>query len=63
MLTVGTAHLRALAARLRTDDGAGIVEYVLLILAIALVVLVAMQLLGDTLSNTFGDIANDVEDA
>ena len=45
------------------ERGAGIVEYVLLVLAIALGVLAAMALLGNTLSDAFGDIANGISEA
>lgn len=41
----------------RDDTGAGVVEYVLLIVAVALTVLLAMSLLGDRLGGTFGAIA------
>lgn len=63
MWTVANAHLQAFLGKFRTDEGAGIVEYVLLIVAIALVVLAAMALLSNALSDTFGEIGNAVTDA
>lgn len=63
MLTVASAHLQAMIAKFRTDEGAGIVEYVLLIVAIALVVLVAMALLSGALSGAFSRIGSEVTDA
>ena len=63
MLTVATAHLRALIDKFQTDEGAGIVEYVLLIVAIALVVLGAMALLSGALSGAFDRIGASVTNA
>jgi len=63
MLTVVNAHLKAMIAKSKTDDGAGIVEYVLLIVAIALVVLAAMALLSGALTTQFGNIGNTVSKA
>lgn len=60
MLTVANAHLQALVGKFKSEEGAGIVEYVLLIVAIALVVLVAMNLLSNSLSETFNDIGEAV---
>ena len=60
MLTVANAHMRAMLAKSKTDEGAGIVEYVLLIVAIALVVLVAMGLLATSLNGAFNNIGNKV---
>ena len=63
MLTVANAHMRAMLAKSKTDEGAGIVEYVLLIVAIALVVLVAMGLLTNALNGAFEKIGNEVTNA
>jgi Flp pilus assembly pilin Flp len=63
MLTVANAHLKAMIAKSKTDDGAGIVEYVLLIVAIALVVLTAMAFLSGALGNQFNNIGNTVGNA
>ncbi len=41
-----------------TDRGASMVEYALLVILIAIVALVAVQLAGETLSSTYGDIAS-----
>ena len=60
MFTVASAHIQTALAKARSDEGAGIVEYVLLIVAIALVVLVAMSLLANTLSNTFNTVGTKV---
>lgn len=46
-----------------TDRGASMVEYALLVILIAIVALVAVQLAGETLSSTYGDIANRVSNA
>ena len=61
MLTVANAHLQALVGKFKSEEGAGIVEYVLLIVAIALVVLLAMNLLTNSLNNAFEDIGNKVD--
>ena len=63
MLTVASAHLEAMIAKFRSDEGAGIVEYVLLIVAIALVVLAAMALLSGALSGAFSNIGDEVTNA
>ena len=39
------------------------VEYALLVILIAIVALVAVQLAGETLSSTYGDIASQVAGA
>ena len=39
------------------------VEYALLVVLIAIVALVAVQLAGETLSSTYGDIASEVAGA
>lgn len=44
----------------RDDRGASMVEYALLVVLIALVALVAVQLAGNSLSSTYGDIASTV---
>ena len=48
---------------LAKDRGASMVEYALLVVLIAIVALVAVQLAGTELSETFSDIANDVGNA
>ena len=45
------------------DQGASMVEYALLVVLIAVVALVAVQLAGETLSSTYGDIASEVQGA
>lgn len=45
------------------ENGASMVEYALLIVLIAIIAFVAVTLAGDTLSNTFSDIASSVSDA
>ena len=47
----------------RTDKGASMVEYALLVILIAIVAFVAVQVFGDTLSGTYGDIADDLVEA
>ena len=44
----------------RTDKGASMVEYALLVILIAIVCFVAVQMAGDTLSSTYGDIAEEL---
>ncbi len=46
-----------------SDNGASMVEYSLLVVLIAIVALVAVALAGDTLSQTYSDIASDLQDA
>ena len=45
-----------LAVRLRSEKGATAVEYGIMVGLIAVVIIVAVSLLGGTLSNTFNDI-------
>lgn len=47
----------------RSDIGASMVEYALLVVLIAIVALVAVALAGDTLSQTYSDISSDLNDA
>jgi len=47
----------------RTDVGASMVEYALLVVLIAIVALVAVQVFGDNLSSTYGSIADDLVEA
>lgn len=44
-----------------SDKGASMVEYSLLVVLIALIAFVAVQVAGETLSSTYGDIASDLE--
>lgn len=58
------AQYLALKSAIRDSDrGASMVEYALLVVLIAIVALVAVQLAGDSLSQTYSDIASDVGNA
>lgn len=46
-----------------TDIGASMVEYALLVILIAIVGFVAVQVFGDTLSGTYGDISSELVQA
>lgn len=46
-----------------SERGQGLVEYALIIALIALVVILALELFGTTLSNTFNFITNSIPDA
>lgn len=48
---------------LRDEKAASMVEYALLVVLIALVAFVAVQIAGETLSSTYGDIASELEQA
>ena len=48
---------------MRDDRAASMVEYALLVVLIAIVALVAVQLAGETLSQTYSDIASAVVNA
>mgnify|MGYP001767140898 CR=1 FL=1 len=43
------------------EKGQGLVEYALIIIFIAIVVIIALQLLGPTLGNTFSNISSTLE--
>lgn len=43
------------------EKGQGLVEYALIIVFIAIIVLIALQLLGGTLGNTFSNISSTLE--
>jgi pilus assembly protein Flp/PilA len=51
---------RAKAAALRSDHGATAVEYGLMVALIAIVIIVAVTLLGTNLSTLFNDVAGKV---
>lgn len=46
---------------IKIEKGQGLVEYALILILIALIVIIAMQLLGSTLGNTFSDISATLE--
>lgn len=52
--------LKTLTTMLREDDGATMVEYGLLIALIAMVALVAVRLLGTSVSTLFNTVAGSV---
>jgi len=53
--------LKNLAARFVTEEeGATLVEYVLLVALIAVVAITAMRFLGSTAANKLGGVANNV---
>ena len=52
--------LQVKAAALRNDRGATAVEYGLMVALIAVVIIVAVGLLGGNLNNIFNDVANSV---
>jgi pilus assembly protein Flp/PilA len=45
------------------DSGASMVEYALLVVLIAIVAFAAVQLAGQELSTTYGNIADEVQNA
>lgn len=47
----------------RSDTGASMVEYALLVTLVAMVALVAVQIAGGELSSTYSEIASDVGNA
>lgn len=46
-----------------TDKGASMVEYSLLVVLIAIIAFLAVQTFGDTLSGTYGTIADELVQA
>jgi len=55
---------RDLMVRLiRHEEGASMVEYALLVILIAIVALIAVQLAGSQLSQTYSEIASSVANA
>ena len=48
---------------IRTDKGASMVEYALLVSLIALIAFVAVQVFGTTLSGTYDEIAQELVNA
>jgi pilus assembly protein Flp/PilA len=68
MLTARSGGLdrmfRELLVRLkRHEEGASMVEYALLVILIAIVALIAVQLAGSQLSQTYSEIASSVANA
>lgn len=49
-----------LVAQTKTERGASLVEYALLVALIAVVVIGAITLLGRSASNTFSDVADEL---
>jgi pilus assembly protein Flp/PilA len=60
MITNMTKLLSQLAARMESEQGQTLVEYAFLVAFIALVVLVAVTLLGTNISSVFNSIATAV---
>jgi pilus assembly protein Flp/PilA len=60
MVTNMTRLLSQLAARMESEQGQTLVEYAFLVAFIALIVLVAVQLLGTNLTSLFSSVANAV---
>ena len=52
-----------LQAQTKTERGASLVEYALLVALIAVVVIGAITLLGRSASNTFSDVSDDLNGA
>lgn len=58
------ARFQVLKSQLRrTDKGASMVEYALLVTLIALIALLAVQVFGTTLSGTYDEIAQELVQA
>jgi Flp pilus assembly pilin Flp len=56
---IAATFLRRLLQRLRRDeDGQGMVEYVFIVVLIAIAVLIALQVLGHSTNNLFSNISN-----
>ena len=51
-----------LPGKLRRQEGQGLVEYALILILIAFVVIGALTLAGITLNGTYKDIASQIED-
>ena len=58
-----THVIDVIAARLRREEGQGLVEYVVLIALIALTLFAALLFFSDQLGQVFSEIANIVNDA
>lgn len=57
------SQLRLLVNRAKSEAGASMVEYALLVVLIAIIAFAAVQLAGDTLSGTYSNIASSLVDA
>ncbi len=57
------AHIRKTIETRGTDNGASAVEYALLVVAIALIMVVGAFLLGGAINERFGESADCVENA
>lgn len=53
-----TAVLNHLRAKLRTERGASMVEYALLVVLIAIIAIVAVQIAGEQVSVAFSTVAD-----
>jgi pilus assembly protein Flp/PilA len=53
-------RVREFAAKARRDEGATAVEYGLMVALIAVVIIVAVALLGGRVANTFSTVANTI---
>jgi pilus assembly protein Flp/PilA len=56
-------YMRIRLQAIRTERGASAVEYGLLVALIAVIIIVAVTLLGTTLSTIFTDTANSIDGA
>jgi len=55
------ANIKSVASRfVREEEGATLVEYILLVALIAVICIVAMKFLGNTASNKFTNVATAV---
>ena len=58
MLTQWFHRLQDRLARLRDEDGQGMVEYALILVLIAVVVIVILTVVGQQVNNVFSNVSN-----
>lgn len=64
MFTMLSIHARGLAARVtKTDEGATMVEYGIMVAAIAAVLIAIVFVIGDKVNDAFGDVSDGLDNA
>ena len=64
MIQMLSTYFESYSARLRRDeDGQGLVEYALIIALVSVVLIASLEVLGGSITGTFGDIAGALDGA
>ena len=53
--------VNSLSAKLKNEEGQGLVEYALILVLIAIVVIAIMKVMGRTTSNVFSEVTSNLQ--